>query len=200
MVWLWGMLTIIPILGGVAGLEAINASRVRRKRLEAATRAWKESRPADRIAVMQSLLDREICVEGRASLWYLLGCAHLRVDQTREAARAFGAAYHADFRVESAALLTFASLKTANGSSDRFPEHLATTWLEMGSPPVLRRPEDCVLVACLEATTRDPPELSALGRLGWAVCSRGHQERFEVILRSRCTDWSRALSAGAESD
>src|SRR5262249_9776702 len=81
--------------------------------------------------------------------WYLLGCAHLQACEVAAAAACFGKAYHAEWRLESAALLTFACLKAsaADGGLARLHDIMLTTWSEVGRPPLGRRAVERQLIA-----------------------------------------------------
>ncbi len=89
--------------------------------------------------------------------WYLLGCAHLRANRTKEAARAFGFAHHCDCNLETAALLTFACLKAREGEGSDIVEQILVTWEELGRPELARRVEDRRMLSCLVSTSRDAP-------------------------------------------
>ncbi len=156
---------VIVAVVAAAG-SAVRAARRRRAQYSEATRLWRETPELRRYEVFSALpRDGEL----NAPAWFLRGCAGLRRHEAREAARAFGMAHHADWRLESAALLTFACLKSTDGPSSDFPAQLALTWQQMQRPPLLRRAEDRLLVACLAETTPGVPELSDLGRLAWLV-------------------------------
>lgn len=106
---------------------------------------------------------------------------HLRKGRVRLAARAFGMAYHGEFRIESAALLTFACLKAREAAPSDVLEQIAKTWMEMKRPRLFQAAEERILADVLEATTRAAPPLSELGRLAWCVVSPTEQTRVEEI-------------------
>lgn len=78
-------------------------------------------------------------------------------------------AHHADCDLESAALLTFACLKAADGPDSDLVEKIISTWEEMRRPELLARPADSKMAACLATADPPPPRLSPLGRLVWPV-------------------------------
>ena len=138
------------------------------------------SSPIDRRAdALRALLDTTDC---RAPGWYLLGCLHLRSCRVKEAARAFGMAHHSDYRLETAALLTFACLKAKEGEGSDIIEQILVTWQEMKRPDVVHRAEDRRMLDCLASTTRDVPTTSQLGRLIWLVTGPAHQSKIEEML------------------
>jgi hypothetical protein len=113
----------------------VHARRRHRRDVRDVIALWRRTSASDRRAILERRSgDSPPCGAG----WFLLGCACLREHDIAAAARAFGAAYHADCDIESAALLTFACLKTS--AEDARPEtlrrHLLTTWDEMGHPPL----------------------------------------------------------------
>lgn len=122
--------------------------------------------------------------DSHAPAWYLLGCSLLRDDLTEEAARAFGMAHHRDCNLQTAALLTFACLKTKSDDSADIIDQIITTWEELGRPDILRRAEDRLLLECLAQTTREAPRLSALGRMIWLVAGPANQSRIEELLET----------------
>ncbi len=105
----------------------------------------------------------------KAAAWYLLGCVHLRGDNVREAARAFGMAYHGDDRLESAALLTFTCLKAGNDARSSLLSHAMITWKEMKEPDLPRTSEDRMLLECLEAEVASPSQSPPPDRLISAI-------------------------------
>ena len=101
-------------------------------------------------------------INGPAS--YLLACAHLRDGRTREAAREFGAAYHADCNLESAALLTFACLKSREGPDTDITEQIEKTWHEMKRPDLLEHWEDRAMLLTLSTLSLDAAQHKAPGK------------------------------------
>jgi len=146
--------------------SGLRGARRRKAQYSEATRLWRETPESRRYEVFSAL---PRAGELNAPAWFLRGCACLRRHEAREAARAFGMAHHADWRLESAALLTFACLKSTDGPGSDFPSQLAVTWQQMKRPPLLRRAEDRLMVACLAETTPGVPDLPDLGRLAWLV-------------------------------
>lgn len=145
-----------------------------------------------RLEALQLLLqDQDV----NAAAWYLHAAGCLRLGRTRDAARAFGIAHHADWRLQSAALLTFAALKAAEGESGDIIEQIVTTWREMKEPDVLAHEEDRIMLECLATTTGKGPALSALGRMAWVMVSPAQQSRLEQLLLER-PDWARPLMSG----
>ncbi|MEE8170858.1 MAG: hypothetical protein V3T70_09945, partial [Phycisphaerae bacterium] len=119
-------------LASAAGLGLFHR-RKRQRTLDAAADLWRRT-PADRRSDVfeQQITERPTDAAG----WYLHGCACLRTGQIGAAARSFGAAYHRDCDLGSAALLTFACLKS---SADDEPmptlrRHMRDTWQELNRP------------------------------------------------------------------
>jgi len=178
-----GILIALAGLAVAAALaRCVVAARRRRRSYFAAMQAWL-SAPAER---RHEVLRRLTCEQDpHAAAWFLLGCALLRQSRAREAARAFGMAHHADFRLQNAALLTFASLKATEGPDSDIIEQIVQTWHEMRRPGLMQTREDRRLLDCLAATTRDPPRLSPLGRLIWFVVGPVQQSRLELMLDAK---------------
>jgi len=174
---------LIPILIGTALLLAVLGvafRAVRRRAAErAAFRAWADTAPEQRADVMQSLSQGS---PPNAVAFYLLGCARLRENRPRDAARAFGAAHHADCNLESAAILTFACLKAGVGEPRRFVELLVETWRETAALRRRLTRRDRALLATVAAAECPPMALSDVGRLIWSVGGAGHQRHVEAIL------------------
>lgn len=119
------------------------------------------------------------CEPQNAAAWYLLGAIALRKGRVRDAARAFGFAFHRDCDLESAALLTFACLK-AREDGAQMVELIRLTWEEMKRPALLARAADRELAACLASTTRDPPTKSPIDTLIWNATGAEDQRRIEL--------------------
>jgi hypothetical protein len=187
-VWLW--LTGIAFGAAVflvAGL--VIQARLRTGRLYAeACQQWTAAVAADREGAMRSLLNRP-GLNGPA--WYLCGCACLQEYRAKQAARAFGMAHHADSNLETAALLTFACLKAADGQDSDLVEQITTTWQEMKNPDILHRQQDRLLLDCLEATCgQAPASLSPLGRLAWLVVGPVLRDRIERLVTGDDACWA----------
>lgn len=166
----------------LAMARALIAWRRREHQFQDALRLWRAT-PADRhVDEMKRLTTLP---EAPAAARFLLGCALLRQSRTAEAARAFGTAHHADWRLQNAALLTFAALKAREGADGDIIEQIIHTWREMKRPRINITRQDQDLMECLAATTRDPPRLSPLGRLIWLVIGPSHQSRLELMLDSQ---------------
>lgn len=114
----------------VAALSALLQSAQRQRNTRLATDLWVRSAPADRRRLLDDFIDLK---PETAAAHYLYGCACLREGDVAAAARAFGAAYHADYRLESAAMLTFACLKAYadEAGTGTLRQHVLTTWDEM---------------------------------------------------------------------
>ncbi|MCA9254876.1 MAG: hypothetical protein KDA33_04530 [Phycisphaerales bacterium] len=121
-----------------------------------------------------------------AVAWYLLGCAQARMGRIKDAARSFGMAYHFDVDLESAALMTFACLKSRDGEASDILIQIAVTWDEMKRPNVHASASDRRVFGVLVAPG-EPAGLSPLGRLVWALI--GDAQRAEIVAaRSRGPD------------
>lgn len=196
----WGWSIAALAFAGCAwgGASALADRRRRRSQRREAMRVWSETSPAQRVAALQRLHDRDPAARPNAAAWYLLACAHLWEGRTLAAARAFGMAHHADHRLQSAATLTFTCLKAIEGDPSEFLRQLVITWSELRRPLAAMTASDREMAACLEATTRDPPRLSELGRLAWLVGGPRHQEVIERLLEHPA-DWAAALQGGPAS-
>ncbi|HUN80155.1 MAG TPA: hypothetical protein VMV81_01475 [Phycisphaerae bacterium] len=124
--------------------------------------------------------------------WYLQGCSAARAGEMRVAARHFGMAHHADWRLQSAALLTFSALKTAEGDETKLLDQLVQTWHEMREPEILREPVDRLLIDSLVEKDHPPRECSDLGRLAWIVSSPGQRRRLKQLLDEK-PQWAAPL-------
>lgn len=159
----------------------------RRARDRAAIEAFRASPAGQRCENLSRLIDSS---PDNAFVWYLLACDHLRAGRVALAARAFGLAYHADARLESAALMTFACLKASSQPAEALVPRLIETWHELRRPAIGQRAVEEPLLTCLAATTRDAPRLSSLGRLAWLTASPLVQSQIEQAQRSLRPDWS----------
>lgn len=180
--WVWLLILAIVCVAVVVMADALLAARRRQRGYQQALDAWRTSHPPERTAIITKLAAATDDGTRNAQAWFLLGCHHLAQGEFRQAARAFGIAHHADYRFASAALLTFAALKAASPGGGDWITVLAATWHEVGRPDPAHSPEDARTLACLEATTRDPPLLSPLGRLAWLVSGPEAQAKIEQIL------------------
>lgn len=134
----------------------------------------------------------------RAAAWFLLGTDLLRAGRMADAARAFGMAHHADWQLESAALLTFTCLKSRDEGGEAFLRHLTTTWIELRRPVPGERAVEQLVLDGLAENGEEPSRLSALGRVAWRV---GPPEVREALSRitsgnSEIEDWAEALRTG----
>lgn len=128
--------------------------------------------------------------------WYLRGCLAMRAGCMRDAARAFGMAHHADCHLQTAALLTFAGLKSADGAENDFLMQLVQTWHEMKRPDVDREVEDNMVVEGLLAADPVGDGFSPLGRLAWMVSGEEQRGRLNE-LAAHPSDWCRPLFKNA---
>jgi hypothetical protein len=178
-VWITGSIVLLATVGAAA--SAIAAARTRRNLLAQAARLWCQTPAEQRLEVISNLSSS---IEPNGPAWYMIGCIHLGEFRTKKAARAFGIAHHADCNLETAALLTFACLKAAEGPDSDIVEQIITTWSEMGKPDVLRRRQDRRLLDCLESTTPQAPALPPLGRLAWLVVGPGLRPKVQQLFES----------------
>ncbi len=172
---------------------AITSARDRSRRFHGASNAWLDTRPGGRVDALGPYLTPDRLGNRNAAAWFLLGCARLREGRIGEAARAFGVAHHADYRIESAALLTFACLKASTAERSGILEQIFETWDEIGRPAVAAHREEGLLFDCLESTTRDLPELSPIGRLAWLVVGPDQQSDIERSVREGGSRWAEAM-------
>ena len=191
--WIWVTAIGLAVFAGVLAADALMVARRRRRSYDLAIETWRTAGPHERVAAIRKLADQSEHGVRNAQAWYLVGCHHLAEGEFKEAARAFGVAYHADFRFASAALLTFTALKAASPSGGDWITLLAATWHEIGSPDPGQSPEDAKTFKCLESTTRDPPLLSPLGRLAWLVSGPAGQARIEQALVNTADPLARDL-------
>lgn len=190
------MLLLLAVAVTAAWLMlAVASSRDRTRRFNGASAAWLVTRPAERVDALGPYLTPDRRGNRNAAAWFLFGCAHLREGRIGDAARAFGVAHHADYRVESAALLTFACLKASAADQSGILKQIIDTWDEMGCPAVAERRAERLLFDCLESTTRDLPELSPIGRLAWLVVGADQQSGIERTIREGGSRWADAMRA-----
>lgn len=178
------------VLVGAATVTLLVAQRLRRQVDRRAVEAWIRSTSENRGDAMQALLD-EPATNACAS--YLLAAHHLRNGRVKQAAREFGVAHHSDYRLESAALLTFACLKAIEGPESDIVEQIVRTWEEMRRPEIGRSADEKALLECLAQTTRDPPPLSPIGRLVWCVVSPDCCREVEQLLAGDGPAWAALL-------
>lgn len=165
MKWIIGITSGAMLVAvGLVASEWIRRRSASRIRLAAMT-AWRGAIPA-RVEI--AMRERIAATPDNPTAWYLLGCGHLRSGRVKDAARAFGMAYHQDVELESAALLTFACLKAAEGETSDILDQIAITWGEMKSPRFVDSAADCRVIEALGAGDA-PGGLTMLGRLAWAV-------------------------------
>jgi len=175
----WRYVIAAAILVGLAAVS-IGWSRYQlRRRYDRAMRLWLSASPGDRVEAMTPLLQRP---ETDGAAWFLHGCTLLQAYRTKEAARAFGMSHHADCEIETAALLSFACLKSADGEDPRIVEQIIATWHQMKRPEMTRRRADRLLLDCLASVSPVPPGMSPLGRLAWLVLGPSLRGRIEQAL------------------
>ena len=133
--------------------------------------------------------------EHNAVAWYLAGCLHARAGRWSDAARAFGVSYHADCRLESAALMTFACLKAGSPESPGLVEQMVATWQEMGRPAMLAAEVERTAFDGLVSSEGRLPNLSPLGRLAWLASSEAGRAEIETAIEDR-TAWAASLKGG----
>ncbi len=196
---MWPLIWIAAAIALAAGIApAMRRWMQRRRKYAAALAAYRSAAQADRAAALDRLRDRS---ENNAIAWFLLGCEHLRAERIQLAARSFGLAYHADCRIESSALLTFACLKASSRTGSDIISMLISTWHEMKRPDIARRALECSLLDCLARTTRDPPAgLTPLGRLAWLTAPPRMQGDMEQGLLHRQTKWQALWSSTPPTD
>lgn len=175
--WVWIVAAIVLFVAIPIAAAVIRATRKSRIQYAEASRLWRQTPTAQRV---QALSASAPDAEPNGPAWYLIGCAHLHEYRTKQAARAFGIAHHADCNLETAALLAFACLKAADGKDSDIVEQIITTWREMKQPDVLRQKQDRLLLACLESTTGKMPDLPPLGRLAWLVVGPALRPRVQA--------------------
>lgn len=171
-------IAISLVLAGLIIRDLIRRRIARRVRTDAAS-AFREARGERAIEAMRA---RIAAHPENPVGWFLLGCGQLRSNRVKDAARAFGMAYHQDVEIEAAALLTFACLKARDGAGSDILDQMVMTWREMREPNLAAAADRHVLATIGAAAA--PKALSTLGRLAWAVT--GDQQR--AALQSRPTD------------
>jgi len=125
---------------------------------------------------------------------------YLRNGRTKEAARAYGMAHHADCQLESAALMTFACLKAADGEDSDIVEQVVKTWWEMKQPAIARKRGDREMLNCLAVTTPKCPALSPLGRLAWLSVSPQQRSRIGRLTENAVPAWAEPLRSTSNRD
>ncbi len=181
------------LLGGVAIVGAgmstfFGQARRREWAYKRAIDAWRTHPSHDDKAAALSPLTTGSRFSGPA--WYLLGCLYLRQGRTREAARSFGMAHHQNCQLLTAALLTFACLKTQEGQDCDLVEQIVATWHEMKRPPLLQSAEDRRILTCVAETEGEPPSASPLARIIWLVASPTNKARLMSLIGSDDPRWS----------
>ena len=176
MTWLFGI-TALGVLVGVAVMfneffSHRTAARVGRE----AVSAWLATPPEERAEAMRAQL---ALLPNNPVAWYLRGCSQTRAGRIKDAARSFGMAYHLDVDIETAALLTFACLKSRDGEGSDILDQIAETWDEMGRPALQESAADRQLLSTLSEGDA-PAALSALGRLVWAVTSESQRAQISA--------------------
>jgi hypothetical protein len=192
--WKWLVILALAALVFLVA-TALRVSRRRHGLYQDAKQLWQQTAPQQRRAAFEKY------VEGpdlSAPAWYLLGCAYLQDSRPRLAARAFGVAHHADYRLETAALLTFACLKAAEGPDSDIINQTIQTWHEMRKPDLTRRAPDRLMLNCLASASTAPPPLSSLGQLIWLAVSPTQREQLEKLLANG-TQHAAALRSAAPS-
>lgn len=168
-------MTLLVVIAVWAAVAAAARRRAMRADRTAVMQRWLHAAPADREAVLNDCIGT-----GRPNpgAWYLLGFDRLRRGAVRDAARAFGMAYHQDAELESAALLTFACLKAKTDVAFDVLDQIAITWHEMRRPALADRPTDFELIEMLMAREHDiPPHLTGLGRIAWLAAGPQGRQR-----------------------
>lgn len=133
--------------------------------------------------------------ENDPATWYFAGVQGLREGRVREAARAFGIAHHADHRLITAALLTFAGLKASGGGSSDLIQAIAQTWREMKRPALRASEVDALMMdALVQSGAPRMAGLSDLGTLTWCVTSDAERTRLRELIASG-PEWARDLRA-----
>lgn len=175
--WLAGIAAGIAIIA--AAIAALRTARQRRRLYRDAVQLWQKTAPHQRRAAFEEhVKGLDLC----APAWYLLGCACLQEGRPRHAARAFGVAHHADYKLESAALLTFACLKSTEGPDCDIVDQMIQTWHEMREPDLTRREQDCFMLSGLASASTAPPPLSLLGQLIWLTVSDPQRSQVEKMV------------------
>lgn len=160
--WIFGLAASGLLL---SALDNFLARRRSRARAAEAIRVFGQSDPDNLEKELAALTERS---PESALAWYLLGTAQLRRGGVQNAARSFGMAHHRDCGLESAALLTFACLKTREGDEEELIHQIVTTWGEMKRPDLRATAVDRVAAACICLPGR-PENLSPLGALAWSA-------------------------------
>lgn len=160
--WIFGLVAAALFL---SALDNFLARRRSRAQAAEAIRVFGQSDSDNLEKDLAALTERS---PASALAWYLLGTAQLRRGGVQNAARSFGMAHHRDCGLESAALLTFACLKSREGDEDDLIHQIVTTWGEMKRPDLAATEVDRVAAACISLPGR-PENLSTLGVLTWSA-------------------------------
>lgn len=151
---------ILLCVGAIApALARGRRQRARIRIVDQAVAAWSGTPPERRVQVFGERVRQ--APDSCADL-YFWGAALVHDRRISDAARAFGAAYHRDCDLESAALMTFACLKAGASSDVResLPTLIERTWDEMRRPRLGRRPiERRVLGVLLPSATTETGEI-----------------------------------------
>ena len=125
--------------------------------------------------------------------WYLRGCESTRAGHMREAARFFGMAHHANCGLQTAALLTFSTLKATEGPDTDLLRQLVMTWHEMKQPEILGERDDRLVIEALSSSDSPPARSSAFGCLAWLVSGAPQRKQLEQLLADM-PDWAKPLA------
>lgn len=102
-------------------------------------------------------------------------------------------AYHLDVDIESAALLTFACLKSRDGECSDILDQIAVTWEEMKRPEIHASAADRKLIAIL-AEEPPPKGLSDVGRFVWTVVGNGQRAEISSECFAQPRRWASFFS------
>jgi hypothetical protein len=180
--WIWILAGIAALAAAAGAIHGACSVRHRRRQYAEAARVWRETPAERRLDALRALLARR---ETNAPAWYLTGVELLRAGDTKEAARAFGMAHHADCGLESAALLAFACLKAAPGLDSDVVQQMAVTWHEMREPAIPAHRDERELLTCLEAAAPAPRDLPPLGRVAWLTVGPALHAKVEQVFAPR---------------
>lgn len=187
------MILIGALACGGVSLGAALATRARRARYRAAIQAWRATQSGRRAEALESFATGP----DRAAAWFLLGADRLRTGEMADAAKKFGMAHHADWELESAALLTFTCLKSRDDGGEVFLQHLSTTWTEMRRPALGAREAERLVLDGLAEDGEEPKRLTVLGQIAWRVGPPGAREALSriVVGDAVAADWAADFTA-----
>lgn len=186
---LWIVFGLVALTGLWAALSLLREKRRAALRLETAMRIMSTVAPQQRLQELWKVTRFD---PDNSAAWYYLGAIQLRDGHVRDAARSFGMAYHRNCDLETAALFTFACLKSREGAQTDVVEQLLKTRSEMREGDIPRKEMDIAVTRCLCEASEGARSLSDFGAVVWSSVGPFQRRQIEQLLTSEA---GRALVA-----